>query len=136
MNYPNKLCKPFIALPTVFSDQLSWYETLSKLYGYLQQQEEVIKEIQEQLGNGGGGTIPEGLEEDINNLKQAVAELQQTVQQLSNAISVQNESIHTLTNRVSALEGRPEYARINEISSLTELSIPEVQTDTFVPITL
>lgn len=114
MNYPNKICKPFIALPTVFSDQLSWYETLSKLYGYLQQQEVIIKEIQEQLGGTGGDSISERLEAltqtvesntaSIASLVEQLAQTNQNVQGLQQGIANLGQQLHTLTNRVSALE--------------------------------
>lgn len=114
----------FKTIPTSYLDSLSYEDQLNWLCA-------VVLELKDQSG---GGNIPEGLEEDINNLKQAVSELQQTTQQLSNENNVQNESIqaltqslqqtnasvqglqqgianlgqqlHTLTNRVSSLEAR------------------------------
>lgn len=155
MNYPNKICRPFISLPTVFTDMLSWYDTLNKLYGYLQQQEKVIEDIQEQIdgggsgGGGGGGTIPEGLEEDINNLKQAVAQLQETMAQITQLIAVQQETIQSLSSevynldiRLTALENRQDNiygAELIEYDNFTEtvnVQNNEILTGTFSPVNL
>ena len=127
-NLLTRFPKTFKTIPTSYLDSLSYEDQLNWLCA-------IILELKDSIDNGGGGgVIPEGLEEDINNLKQAVEQLQQTTQQLSNENNVQNESIqtltqslqqtnasvqglqqgianlgqqlHTLTNRVSSLETR------------------------------
>lgn len=100
MNYPNKICHPFISLPTVFTDMLSWYDTLNKLYGYLQQQEEVIKEIQEKIDGGSGGGSGYDLTKDP-----AFIELRQMVLSAGEAISSLSTAINYVSGQVNDIDG-------------------------------
>lgn len=101
-----------------------------------------LKEIEEQIKNIdidvdiSTDPIIIELQQNVQTLTQTLQQTNQNVQTVLNRVIAVETRLSALEDRVAALEARPEGVSINEISSLTELATPEIQSGTFSPITL